>query len=230
LFTKKRRWMWLGLCIVLAGCASAPSQKSIEAADKPRKYNPVPLLLRQAEDYLARDRLMSPASGNAYDRFRAVLLIHPEHPQAVSGLQQILIRYMELGREALRKEDIARARRMLVAARKIDSHNALLAEFEQELRQAIEVAQKGRVVAARESEFLLNGDELAARSDSVQQVLRNVAQGLQGSDKSVLIVARSDAEGRWLYKALRQAANGQRIRGDIKIDTVPRIVLLPPIY
>jgi len=187
-------------------------------------------LLRQAEAYLARDRLMSPASGNAYDRFQAVLLISPEHPQAVSGLQQILIRYMELGREALRKEDVPRARHMLASARQIDSDNALLIEFERQLGLAIDVAQKARTMAAGESEFLLNGGDLSARNDSVQEVIKRVAQGLQETDSSVLIVARSDAEGRWLYKTLRQVANGQRIRGDIKIGTIPKIVLLPPIY
>ena len=227
MFAKKRRWLLcLGACIVLAGCVSAPPQKTEGNEMGARNYNPVPLLLRQAEDYLARDRLMSPASGNAYDRFHAVLMINPGQPQAISGLQQILIRYMELGRAALRKNDVARARRMLASARLIDSDNLLL----QELQAAIANASKARPVLQGESEFLLNGSDLSARNDALQQVLERVAQGLRGTHKSVLIVARSDAEGRWLYKALRQAASGQRIRGDIKIDTVPKIVLLPPIY
>lgn len=230
MFVKKRDWpLWLFVGVILAGCAAKPVQQLPEPAQKPVVSNPIPLLLRQAEMYLARDRLMSPASGNAYDRFQAVLMIDPGNPQAVSGLQQILIRYVELGRIALRKNDIGQARRMLASARKVDTDNVLLREFEQQLAGVEKAAQLQSAVDSTR-EFLLDRSDLAARSDALQQVLERVAKVLQDSDSSVLIVARSDAEGRFLYRTLRQAAMGQRIRGDIKIDNVPKIVLLPPIY
>lgn len=230
MFAKMWSWLFLlGVYVVLAGCVSAPSHKTSETIAGPQRHNPVPLLLRQAEMYLARDRLMSPASGNAYDRFQAVLMISPDHPQAVSGLQQILIRYLELGRAALRKNDTALARRMLASAARIDANNLLLQEFQQELDRALASAGRAQSGVANHAEFVLDGNDLAARNSALRQVLASVAQRLRGTDKSVLIVARNDAEGRWLYKALREAASGQRIRGDIKIDSVPRVVLLPPI-
>jgi hypothetical protein len=56
-----------------------------------------------------------------------------------------------------------------------------------------------------------------------------VAQRVRESDETVLILARTDAEGRWIYKVMRESVGEYRIRGDIRITREPALVLQPPI-
>ena len=41
-----------------------------------------------------------------------------------------------------------------------------------------------------------------------------------------VIVARNDAEGRWIYKSMQQAIEGYRLRGNIKMGKRPKVTLI----
>jgi hypothetical protein len=42
-----------------------------------------------------------------------------------------------------------------------------------------------------------------------------------------LIIARTDNEGRWIYQKMREVDPEFRVRGDIKLGSPPRVVLVP---
>ena len=80
-----------------------------------------------------------------------------------------------------------------------------------------------------DNEFPLAEAALTAQSADVVDYLQAIARRARQEDESLLIVARSDAEGRWIYQQMRQAVQGYRLRGDIKLGKRPKVLLLPPI-
>jgi hypothetical protein len=51
---------------------------------------------------------------------------------------------------------------------------------------------------------------------------------LQASEATFLIRARTDEEGRWIYKTMRDAVGGYRLRGNIDVSGTPAIVVSTP--
>lgn len=240
--------------VSLSGCMTQKSEPAPAVVKSQPVIPPKPkpptveqqtsLLLRQAERALYGDRLMYPEDDNAYDRYQAVLKLQPGNAQAKSGLQQIVVRYVQMGREALRHSRLSDATAYAQRAKSIDASNPLLQEFEQHLSEAVRqhaaapvkvaperpVSSKlGKPESGSESEYNLDVADLNQRGDAIRAVLKDVAERVKNSDEVLLIVARNDAEGRWLYKEMKKAAEGYRIRGDIKVGSPPRIVVYPPI-
>lgn len=233
----KTSWRWCGLLIAslfIGGCqTAAPKVQTPIAVTKPAPVisaqvlidRQVERLLWQAERALSADRLMSPDHDNAYDRYRAVLLLRPASAQARSGLQQVLIRYIQLGRQALAHSQLPLAREYVARAALVDADNALLKEF----RVALAQAQARNVNDSAANEFPLEQEALDRRDSESLAVIERVAHRVKVSDEALLIIARNDAEGRWVYQQMRKAAEGYRIRGDIQIGAAPKIVVYPPI-
>lgn len=241
-------------CLLLSACMTqepapqvvAPVQPAVEVVRPapPTIEQRVSLLLRQAERALYNDRLLLPADDNAYDRFQAVLRLQPDNIQAKTGLQMIAMRYIEMGRTALRHSRLDEARTYARRARQVAADNPLLREFEQALADAQRHQMQAAVAAPRaqsadtgagsaqapsDNEYPLSVAMLSKRGDEIKAVLGQIAERLKRSDEVILIVARSDEEGRWLYREMKQAAEGYRIRGDIKVGSPPRVVVYPPI-
>jgi hypothetical protein len=231
----RMKWVVM-LCVflLLNGCVSvmktAPVDKKMSAAEQ--QGIAVNRLLSQAERALQADRLMSPASDNAYDRFQAVLLMQPKHPSAISGLQVIVLRYIELARDALarqRRGDVAhylaRAEVVGLGRELIDE---LKAQRDQHLSRGSQVAAQG-LLEGGESRLMLTPDILSARGEPLHRQLQAVAERIEKTHESLLIVARTDGEGRWLYKQIKSRLVGYRLRGDIRIGEGAYLAFLPPL-
>jgi len=65
--------------------------------------------------------------------------------------------------------------------------------------------------------LMLSADTLNDRGPPLQAQLRVVAERIGKSHESLLIVARNDGEGRWLYKQIKSLLVGYRLRGDIRV-------------
>lgn len=241
------------LSVLLTACVTQePAPRTVVQTPPPAVVRPAPptieqrvsLLLRQAERALYNDRLLLPAEDNAYDRFQAVLKLQPGNAQAKTGLQMIAMRYIEMGRTALRHSRLSEARIYAQRARQVYPDNPLLREFEQALADAQRHQAQAAVAAApppsassgagsagatSDSEYLLSIAALSKRGDEIKAVLGQIAERIKSSDEVILIVARSDEEGRWLYREMKKAAEGYRIRGDIKVGSPPKVVVYPPI-
>ncbi len=192
-------------------------------------------LLDQAQAAFRGAKYTSPSHNNAYDKFKSVLLINPKNSQARAGLQAILLRYSQLIRTALSDGRVRAAGNYLDTAEIFYPNNALLKDLRAELRS------KKQVLAVQDGlsrsngnkheyeDILLSVGELNARSETITQKLSTLALRLKDTDESVLIYARSDREGRWIYKQLKQAAQGYRVRGDIRVSKSPKVRILPPL-
>ena len=76
------------------------------------------------------------------------------------------------------------------------------------------------------NEFALDRLQLSTRDPALVKRLAEVAQQAKQLQSRLVIVARNDNEGRWGYQQMRQAVSGYRVRGNIKLGSVPHIVLI----
>lgn len=188
-------------------------------------------MLSQAEAALALDQLTTPKHDNAYDRFQGALLLDPDNQQAQSGLQLVLMRYVELASAAYGASDVNKAEQHIAKAESLDPSNPLVLELQQRLRD-MEQAERETVSDVNltvDTDIVLPPNALTAQSDALIELLSEVAQRMAVSHETVLIQARNDAEGRWIYQQMRYAMPGYRLRGDIKIAETAKLKLLPPI-
>lgn len=80
----------------LESASAAPGQQ----ASPPAEVGP---LLARAESALSRNRLMAPASDNAYRYYQEVLALDPANDQAKAGLARIVGRYRALAQQSLKQ-------------------------------------------------------------------------------------------------------------------------------
>jgi hypothetical protein len=67
---------------------------------------------------------------------------------------------------------------------------------------------------------------VAARAASASARLRNIGARAKMPNTRVTIVARSDAEGRWMYQQMREAPGERRIRAELTIGSPPSVELI----
>lgn len=227
----------LMLNLLLAGCAVKTQQTRTESEPLPvqavtPKKSEVQLrrerierLLAAAENALAAGRLTLPLADNACDRYRAVLLLQPDNQQAQSGLDLIAVRYLQMARDSISRSQWADAQTFIDRAGDVNAQNPLLREVINELK----LAKAAQMASHAGDHYLLDVDQLNSKSEALVELLNQIATRVRESDESLVIEARTDGEGRWLYKQMKQAASGYRIRGDIKVGAQPKIIILPPL-
>lgn len=227
------RVVCLGLAGSLVACQSTPEQETpapvVQQAPAPVELTPqqkvINSLLSEADYCLSQNKLLNPIADNAHDRYRSVLLMDPENERAKIGLQTISLRFVELARTAAKRGNIGEAQTMIRYAKSIDN-NPVVQDAAETLRK-----QGGSVVSAKpytagEGEVVLDAKFLQAKDPQITTQLVGVAQKAKQTDQFVLITARSDAEGRFIYQQLRNAVPGYLVRGDIKIGSPARVKLV----
>ena len=142
----------------------------------------------------------------------------------------MLLRYLALAREAAARSEYGKARALLERARLVDKDNAQISALARDLT-AQQVRQQADSQSKKKSpnEFLLSAPLLDKRGSEIVAQLKEIARQAMSSGESLLIVARGDAEGRWIYRQMKQAVPGFRLRGDIKLGREAKVLLLPPI-
>ncbi|MGE3849999.1 MAG: protein kinase [Gammaproteobacteria bacterium] len=89
--------------------ATASPPPETPAPNQPSRAEQVTLLLFAAGNDLAALRLTTPPGQNAHDKYQEVLRLEPGNAEALRGLADIGARYVELARQALNDDDLARA-------------------------------------------------------------------------------------------------------------------------
>lgn len=223
---------------VKSGGDGKPADAQIQAASAVRPAFQLPVavnrLLDQADIAYQRGRYTLPAQDNAVDRYQAALLLDPQNARAQAGLDTVLLAYIDQVRAALSAGRIGAAQEMIQRGRELFDGSPLLQQLENELQQAQASARREREAASdnqpNEGERVdLPVTELNRRDDTLVQTLKELATRVSSSEESVMIYARNDREGRWIYKVLQDAAGDHRIRGDIRISSVPYVVLMEPL-
>lgn len=223
------------LTLLLAACATPEQTIVYSGTPQPVEAPPEPVEDSSAAEfnrsmlladmlYAARiafedNRLMTPAHDNAYDRYQEVLQLDPTNQVALQGLRDIVQRYVELAdaETALGRFDEAGA--LLRRAALLDpEHSGMLAARER-LQRAQQVDMQSHA---------LDPDGLRRQSLDTMVRLADIAQQIMRSEATFLINARSDEEGRWIYKVMREAVGGYRLRGNIAISGTPNILVTLP--
>ncbi len=231
------------LCTVVAFSLSACQLPFFANQKKPAAVAPAPvpppapvitkeqqvirMLLLNGEYTLSRDQLLTPANDNAYDFFRAVLKLDPDNQRAKGGLQGIVMRYVDLARQAAARGNYTQATTMLNNARIVDPDNLLIKEVSAALTEQIKSAPPVQPYRGGSNEFLLDASLLGKDDPQILARIAEIAQKLKATDSLAMIIARTDVEGRWIYQKMRDAVPGYRVRGDIKLGSPPRVQIVP---
>lgn len=176
-------------------------------------------ILYEARMAYEDNRLMTPAGDNALDRYRQVLQLDPGNAVALEGIEAIVLRYVDLADAAMRQGQYDQAETLLGRAASLNPGRAEL------------LAARDRLTVARQTKvqrFDLDPKELDGQSLEVMVQLAEIAQQIQRNESTFLINARTDAEGRWVYKVMREAVGGYRLRGNIDISSTPGILVMQP--
>lgn len=215
-----------GLCVLLlAGCETEPPRPqpvpepqapAIPAPEPPPDVEP---LLEEARLAFEALRLTTPEENSAYALYREVLRLDPENDHARRGIEKIVERYVRFALEAIDRRQFARARSMLARARLVDARHPAIEPTEQQMK-LVENARRDRIK--------LEPGVLAQRSSTLGERLRDLGGRAKAAACRVTINARSDAEGRWIYRQLNSASGEARVRARMAIASPPSVELVCP--
>lgn len=224
----------LGLAGTLVACQSTPKQEEpiapvVQMAPAPVELTPqqkvVHRLLAEADYCLSRNQLLNPIADNAHDRYRSVLLMEPENERAKLGLQAIALRFVDQAQTAAKRGNLSEANTMINYAKSIDN-NAVVQDAANSLRKQLVNIPVAKAYVPSEGEVVLDAKMLQSKDPQLTTHLTSVAHKAKQTDQFVLIIARTDADGRWVYQQLRNAVPGYLVRGDIRIGSPARVKLV----
>jgi len=234
--SRPKQFLTLVVVLLLTACASKQPTRvvyrgpppvepvpeevdSFEETEAFRRSRILADMLYEAKVAYEDNRLMSPSGNNAFDHYREVLQLDPGNQVALEGIEEIVLRYIDLADVAMRQSKYDEARSMLDRAERL---NPIRPELEG-ARQRLELARRTKV-----STFALDAGGLRSQSLDAMNELAEIAQYIQRNEAVFLINARTDEEGRWIYKVMREAVGGYRLRGNIDISGTPGILVTIP--
>jgi tetratricopeptide (TPR) repeat protein len=100
-------------------------------------------LLGQARIALSDDKLTTPKGASAYDKYKAVLKLDPNHQQALEGVQRVASRYLQLAEGEVRNGNFTKADDYLAKAALVSPTHPGLAAARASARQSAERAHAG---------------------------------------------------------------------------------------
>ena len=172
--------------------------------------------LMNAKLAMMDNRLMKPHNDNAYDWYNQVLSIDSRQPEAHRGMREIGRRYLDLAEQAYEAGDRGRAELLLDRALSVSASA-------KDVQLVKSRYPKPKSLA---NEFLLSANGVSQRSTQVKEQLKALAERARQLPSRIVIIARNDNEGRWIYKQMRLSVQGYRLRGNIQIGREPKIVLI----
>ena len=177
-----------------------------------------------------KDQLTTPKAKSAYYYLSKVLAKEPQNPLALAALEKIVQRYYVLLKASLNKGKIEQARVFWSRAKKIiPKHNELakmraLIENRNVKQQMIVVSEPvTELPALRTQKLLLPAHLIKQQDKQLAQWLVVLAKKTHGLQATLLIVAPSDTQARWVYQAMNSADPEQRIRANIKHSRPARL-------
>lgn len=178
-----------------------------------------PDLLYEALQALDADRLLSPVDDNAHAKFMRVLASEPNNEIALDGIQNIVLRYLQLAEEAMGRGLFEESEIMLDRARFVDQDHPDITGVELALTAEMK---------STDLFFKFDAAEMAARSEQVQQQLEDIAVQAKQAQAFFLITAPNDDLARWMFSVMREAVSGYRLRGTIELSSRTSIRLRMP--
>lgn len=234
------------VALVLPALAAAPATAPVSKVFVPLSRNDV--LIRQylyeAQDALSRDRLTSPKNDNAYAGFQRVLALDPRNEKARAGIKLISRRYLSMAKKAEQDGDFERAIGYARQAQRMApgyEGSAHMVKYLEQRRSEydatqMQVAKAGGAgvevtLKSKGNEYFLAAADVSRRNVVAKAQLAKIAEKAQKLDSRLLIIAKNDGDGRWMYAQMRDSLTSDyRLRANLRVDSQTRIVLLdqPP--
>jgi hypothetical protein len=238
--------IWLAMVLVCpAAFAAQPVLPTAKVFVPPSKND---VLIRQylyeADDAFARDRLTSPKNDNAYAGYHRVLALDAYNEKARAGLKHISRRYLSMAKKAEQDGDFERAIGYARQAQRIapgyegSAHMVQYlekrrSEYDARQMQVVKAGGAGAKVTLKSkgNEYFIGASDISRRSLVAKAQLAEIALKAKAMDSRIMIVAKNDDDGRWMYAQMRESlTDDYRLRGNIRVDSQVRIILLdqPP--
>ena len=112
----------------------ANAEKAATAA--PKNELRIMGLLGQARIAFNDDKLTTPSGRSAYDKYKAILELEPNHPRALDGIQSVGTRYLELAKNAVAQGNYEKADEYLAKAEMVSPRHPDLASARADARNA----------------------------------------------------------------------------------------------
>ena len=170
----------------------------------------IPDILYAALQALSEDRLLTPVDDNAHARFNHVLAMDPRNELALEGLQDIVVRYLQLAEESMRRGIFDEAEILLSRARFVDSSHPGISGIEDALRLEMN---------SNDLFFKLDYSNYSSHSEQAENELVNIARQTREHEAFFLITAPNDDLARWMVSVMRKAVAGYRLRGNIELSS-----------
>lgn len=240
--------------VPIAQTEPAPPMKTAPTPVEPDNRAWVAQLLYEAEQAALRARWINPAHDNARLYYDKVLEVEPSNQQALAGLASVADGLAGEARRRIAAGDVSGAQQFIDALERLDaSHPDLPALTASRPRVepealggvAVEAIDKAAPVAADSvteggppidsitnadqmvgDTVMLSQDGVSARNRQTRHMLAQLAALAKSWDSRMTIIARNDAEGRWIYQQMREAISDYRLRASLEIGRQPRIVFL----
>jgi len=176
-------------------------------------------ILYEALQALSDDRLLTPIDDNAHARFRRVLAYDSDNPIALQGIQDIVLRYLELCEQSMHRGLFEEASTMLDRARFVDADHPDI--------ERVSLALEAEMSSA-DLFFALDDREFSRRTEQAQNQLVDIALQAKQHSALFLITAPNDDLARWMVSVMREAVTGYRLRGNIELASRTSIRLRLP--
>ena len=216
--------MTLGACTTPAPATPAAPAPASSLPDEPPIAPATPIdidrldaLLELGDRALKDGRLLTPIDNCAYDYYRQALVVAPNHPAAEHGLQRVAERYVGMAEQAAERGQFDTARSLLERARIVEPQLDSIAAAQAQIQL--------RSTATRQRTSL-DVEQLTARSSGLVAQLNSLGAKAKAEDAWVIIRARNDAEGRWIYQQMASAPGTRRIRAELTLASPPGVDLL----
>ena len=226
------RLLFFLLCVLLLGSCQTPAVESTPGESRPANEaldirvlsdaevysgsdsadisRMIPDILYAALQALSEDRLLTPVDDNAHGRFKRVLAMDPKNELALEGLQDIVVRYLQLAGEAMNRGIFDEAETLLGRARFVDPSHPGIASAAEALRLEMN---------SNDLFFKLDYPNYSVRSELAQNELADIARQARKHEAFFLITAPNDDLARWMVSVMREAVNGYRLRGNIELSS-----------
>ena len=175
-------------------------------------------MLEQGDDALKAGRLLTPIDDCAYDYYREALVVAPDHPAALHGLQRVAERYVGMAEQAAESGQFDTARSMLEHARIVDPRSR---QHRRRAKRRSNCAAPRNAITSRSTP-----SNSSSRSAELSAQLKTLGAKAKAHDAWVIIRARNDAEGRWIYQQMADAPGDRRIRAELTLGAPPGVDLL----
>jgi hypothetical protein len=226
------RLLFFLLCVLLLGSCQTPPVESTPGESRPANEaldirvlseaevysgsdtagnrDMIPDILYAALQALSEDRLLTPVDDNAHGRFKRVLAMDSKNELALEGLQDIVVRYLQLAGESMNRGIFDEAETLLGRARFVDSSHPGIASAAEALRLEMN---------SDDLFFKLDYPSYSARSELAQNELADIARQTREHEAFFLITAPNDDLARWMVSVMREAVSGYRLRGNIELSS-----------